>query len=498
MRAVPVLASGSRLGRFVLDRPLGKGAAGIVYLATDTMLKHHVAVKILHESLAHEREVRERFKREILLTRRVSHPGVARIHDMHEDEGLTYLTMEYVEGRTLAAEINETGTLPAWRTAQILAALAPPLAAAHAAGVVHRDLKPGNIMVKPDGRVAILDFGMATADDVARITKTGRTVGSLRFIAPEVWEGQPATMLSDLYAVGVILFACLAGRLPYDAHTPAQMFQALKGPIPSLVGLNPDVTPAIDAVVRKAMSRVPTDRYLKIDDLVAEFQAACEPGAGLPAANNVNEDSLPRGETIALTASQLGLNDKSSPTSTNTAPMRTHRALPVPAMIAGAVLVLIVVGVVVAALVVDPPKKEQPQAVAAEEGEPEALAADAGVVDDSAQREARDAVLADMKRKGILPGDVPKVDRLLAQSKSQSGEEAAATIAKAKALVAKTKIDRGFITTKLKRLHAALEKAPTSTKDKVRPIESQIEKKQAARDYEGANAELNRAFAIIR
>ncbi|OGQ18792.1 MAG: hypothetical protein A2138_11770, partial [Deltaproteobacteria bacterium RBG_16_71_12] len=270
---------GSRLGRFVLDKKLGRGAAGTVFLARDSLLGSTLALKVLHKDLFGDREVRERFRRELLLARRVTHPGVCRIHDLHEEDGATFLTLEYVPGDTLAALIHAHGKLDTARTLLILRELAPPLSAAHAAGVIHRDLKPGNIMVRDDGTISILDFGMATAGDLQRITQAGRTVGSLRFIAPEVWEGKQATTASDLYAVGVTLYACLSGRLPYDAHTPAAMFDALKKPPPSLCELA-GVHPAVEAVVRRAMAREPKKRFGSIDALVLAFAQAVREAAG--------------------------------------------------------------------------------------------------------------------------------------------------------------------------------------------------------------------------
>ncbi len=525
---------GSQLGRFVLERRLGRGAAGTVYLARDTLLGSTLALKVLHRDLFGDREVRERFRRELVLARRVTHPGVCRIHDLHEDHGTTFLTLEYVPGDTLAALIHAHGKLDAERTLHVLRELAPPLAAAHAAGVIHRDLKPGNIMVRDDGTVSILDFGMATADDLQRITQAGRTVGSLRFIAPEVWEGKAATTSSDLYAVGVTLYACLSGRLPYDAQTPAAMFDALKRPPPSLCELA-EVHPAVEAVVRRAMSRDPKKRYGTIEALVVAFsQAVREAKGGMDA--DTDEPTSSTGTVLVRERSGRHAVDPFAPAETLvspspfvTAPARPkHRGV---ALAVAALLGVVVVGAVIAALVLEPaavvdaerrhlvPRDARP------DDEPRGGApSPAPDVDADADADAevqldpvpvlermaprprapvvttRDRVAELMERRGLRAGDVPQLDRLidLIQRSERAGraDDARQATERALAVAGAVSIDRSFVTAKQKRVLDRAERAPPALKARLFALSSDVDRRSARGDYAGANQVLNQALDV--
>jgi predicted Ser/Thr protein kinase len=511
------LEPGTQLGRFVLDKQLGKGAAGVVFLATDTRLHQPVALKVLHDFLAEDNEVLERFKREIVLTRRIVHAGVCRVHDMHEEDGHTFITMEYVEGQTLAALIHKETRLTPLRTLEIVRGIAGPLDAAHAVGIVHRDLKPGNILVKKDGSICILDFGMATAEDVTRITRAGRTVGSLRFIAPEVWEGAPASPAADRYAIGVVTYACLAGRLPYEASTPAEAFAAQKQQVPSLTEHNTMATPALDVVVRKAMSRKPDDRYGSLTDMANAFEAAVH-------------GERPRthsGTNLVRPRDPHELNRATPLTGDVFAPSSASASVPRPALVAAGVVGFILLAAIIAAIVTAPAPKvarvvdagalasaivSQAELDAAER------IADAGDVVDvppgsepvaatasTAKKIPRivapktNVAVAAMKQKGIIAGDVPALDAELARARAleKAGKDASAAYEKARTIAVKEVIDRGFITSKQKRLRFASERANAATVAKVNVLERESEKLVVARKYAAANEKLNRAFALL-
>jgi predicted Ser/Thr protein kinase len=531
------LAPGTQLGRFVLEQQLGKGAAGVVFLAMDTRLHQRVALKVLHDFLAEDHEVLERFKREIVLTRRIVHAGVCRVHDMHEEDGHTFITMEYVEGQTLAALIHKETRLTPLRTLEVLRGIAGPLDAAHAVGIVHRDLKPGNILVKKDSSICILDFGMATAEDVTRITRAGRTVGSLRFIAPEVWEGAPASPAADRYAIGVVAYACLAGRLPYEASTPAEAFAAQKQAVPSLTEHNTMATPALDVVVRKAMSRKPDDRYPSLAAMAEAFDAAMN--AHRPRSVSGTNLVRPRDPNNELNRATPLTGDVFAP------PASSGPGVPRPALVAAAVVGFILLAAVIAAIVTAPPPKVaagdargDAQADAQGDAGPrrnalvtrpaldddalddDARADDAGAVDEveppvasatgstasttkksvrSAAKQPSNSTLAFMKTKGLIPGDVPALDAELARARSleRAGKDASGAYDKARAIAAKEVIDRGFITSKQKRLRFASERASAATATKVSVLERESEKLVVARKYVAANECLNRAFALL-
>lgn len=514
--------TGTQLGRFVVEKQLGKGAAGVVYLATDTRLNQKVALKLLHPWLAEDPEVLERFKREIVLTRRIAHPGVCRLHDLHEEDGQTFITMEYVEGQTLAALIHKEGRLSPLRTLEILRGLASPLDAAHAAGVVHRDLKPGNVLVKPDGSLCVLDFGMATAGDVTKITRAGRTVGSLRFIAPEVWEGNGATAASDRYAVGVIIYACLAGRLPFEAATPAEAFQAQKEQLTSLSQHNELVTPAVNNVVKKMMARKPGDRYQDVTAMLYAFEAAL--GSPHRPATNSGAILRPRNDSDA------GAPADARAETTSTENVRRAARNPVPRLaLAGAGGVgVIVIAAVVAALASRPAaednadRADRPDAGAPSHTQPgrapaPGIASEPGGADGTGDPERVDqrdrseartpgalgvkaAALAAMKRKGLISGDVPALDAELARARGleKSGRDASAAWEKARAIAGREVIDRGFITSKQKRLRFAAERASGIAQAKIAALTAEAEKHVVARRYETANDRLNKAFALVK
>ena len=195
--------AGQHLGRFKLDREIGQGSHGVVWLATDTALSTPVAIKILHPWLTEDIPVRDRFKRELLLARRIAHPGICRLFDLHEEAGgACFITMDYVEGETLLEILKRTGRLPPQRATKIMRGVCSALAAAHQAGVIHRDLKPANLIIKAGDEPMILDFGTATAQDVSRVTRPGTAVGSMRFIAPEIFTNTPPSV-SPFFSNGI-------------------------------------------------------------------------------------------------------------------------------------------------------------------------------------------------------------------------------------------------------------------------------------------------------
>lgn len=254
---------GQKLGRFTLDREIGQGSHGVVWLATDTALGAQVAIKILHPWLTEDVPVRDRFKRELLLARRIAHPGICRLFDLHEEQGAFFITMDYVEGETLLSILKREGRLAPLRAARILKGVCSGLAAAHAAGVIHRDLKPANIIVRAGDAPMILDFGTATAGDVSRVTRPGTAVGSMRFIAPEIFTGTAPSISTDLYSLGVVAYVTIAGRLPYNAAAGAiEMLEMIRSQAPMrLDALEPDVPARLADVVARAMHREPSQRF---------------------------------------------------------------------------------------------------------------------------------------------------------------------------------------------------------------------------------------------
>ncbi len=279
---------GQSIGRYRLTRELGRGAMGQVFLAEDTVLAQPVCLKLLHPQYLHQPEAVARFTRELVLARRIAHPGVCRLYDLHEDGGQRFITMEFIEGAPLKSLVGRgASVVGVGRALRLVRNLCLGLAAAHEKGVVHRDLKPGNIMVRAgtDDDVCILDFGIAAADDTAAqgLTRPGVALGTRLYIAPEVWAGQPATARSDLFAVGVILFRLLTGEMPWAGGEDDLdvLDRMLRQPSRRVSSLRPEVGPVVDAILARALAVEPAARIPDAHAFVAALDDAL---AALPAA----------------------------------------------------------------------------------------------------------------------------------------------------------------------------------------------------------------------
>ncbi|HEY1099279.1 MAG TPA: serine/threonine-protein kinase, partial [Myxococcota bacterium] len=259
-----MVVTGRTLGRFRLEHELGSGGHGRVWSAVDTLLGDSVALKVLHPELVNEGDAKERLKREVVLARRVQHRGICRVNDLHEIDGTLVISMQLAPGVDLDA-LLEQQQLSVTRALRIIDRIADAVAAAHDEDVIHRDLKPSNIIVDDNDDIVVLDFGIASASDLGRLTEPGVVVGTLRFVAPEVLETARASARSDLYAIGVVGWALLAGRLPWGRPTSVmQLLNDLERGPPDLRAVNPAVPVAVANVILTAMSRDPDDRYADV------------------------------------------------------------------------------------------------------------------------------------------------------------------------------------------------------------------------------------------
>ncbi len=284
-----MLKIGDRLGRFELKTELGRGSHGVVFEAIDVLLNERVAIKCLQPWLSGDVTLRERFKRELVLTRRVSHPGVCRLHDLHEEDEVLFISMQHIEGKSLSQVLRAALPTPD-RVIQLLRGVCSALSAAHDEGVVHRDLKPANIMITNTDKVVVLDFGIATATGVGQLTRPGEAMGSVPYVPPEIWNGGSASAHGDQYALGVTAFVCLTRELPYTGKTALDVLDAIRGPRPTVRSRIADVDLELEAAILKAMAVSAVDRF----DSIAGFDAALRRiadrrAAGLPASQTPEE-----------------------------------------------------------------------------------------------------------------------------------------------------------------------------------------------------------------
>ena len=253
-------------GRYEVKEIIGAGGMGVVYRAFDRELQEPIAIKTLKpEAMAGGSAALDRFKQEIRLARRIAHRNVVRTYDLGEQNGMYYLTMEYVEGTSLKQLIVSRGKLPVAVTLTVGKQLCRALEVAHAEGVIHRDIKPQNIVVEPSGFLKVMDFGIARLANPPKgkgLTEAGTSIGTPDYMSPEQLSGAELDPRSDLYAAGVVLFECLTGRLPFEAETTwALVAKHLEEETPDPRKFNAEVPPVLAAVILKAMAKNPADRY---------------------------------------------------------------------------------------------------------------------------------------------------------------------------------------------------------------------------------------------
>lgn len=299
-------------GKYRIDRPLGSGGMGAVYLARQVSVGNQVALKFLPAHLADDPQVRRRFEREAALTLAVTHPGAAQLLDAGQDEdGQLYLAFEYVEGDDLSGLLDREGALPFAEALEITLKVAEALAFAHQKGVVHRDIKPENIRVRRDLaglHVKVLDFGIArvTDDAATRLTVEGGVAGTPRYMAPEQIGAGTIDARTDIYALGLVLFEMLTGREAFDRESTSQLMWAqLNDPVPALREVQPlRDTPQLDAVIARCCAKLSADRYASMREMVDALKALPPPQWDAPqpvkrrgrsSASNKNTDRDPNG-----------------------------------------------------------------------------------------------------------------------------------------------------------------------------------------------------------
>ncbi|MFL5925115.1 MAG: protein kinase domain-containing protein [Gaiellaceae bacterium] len=265
-RTTSVGPSGVGGGRYRLERPLGRGGMATVYLAHDVELDRPVAVKLLAEALAGDAAFRRRFLREARLAARLSHPNVVAVYDAGEaEDGRPFIVMEYVDGTTL----EDRGPLPPREAVELVTQACHGLAHAHAAGLVHRDVKPHNLLLRRDGTLKVADFGIARAAEATALTQIGTVLGTAAYLAPEQAAGEEVTAATDVYALGTVLYELLTGRPPYEPESLADL--ASRPELTPVGELAPVVSQRVEDAVMRALARNPAYRPASADELAREL-----------------------------------------------------------------------------------------------------------------------------------------------------------------------------------------------------------------------------------
>ncbi len=248
--------------RYEIIKSIGEGGMANVYLAYDTILDRNVAIKVLRGDLANDEKFVRRFQREALSASSLSHPNIVAMYDVGEDDGLYYIVMEYVEGKTLKQLLKKRGSLTLSECIDIMLQLTDGMAHAHDSYIVHRDLKPQNIMIEDDGQIKITDFGIAMALNSTQLTQTNSVMGSVHYLPPEQAAGKGTTIKSDIYSMGIIFYELLTGELPFKGDSAVEIaLKQMKEPLPDVHKLNNDIPQSIENIILKATAKNPKNRY---------------------------------------------------------------------------------------------------------------------------------------------------------------------------------------------------------------------------------------------
>lgn len=261
--------------RYVLVKKLGEGGMADVYLALDTLLNREVAIKILRGSLSLDPVSLLRFQREANAASALNHPNIVEIYDVGEDNNQHYIVMEYIRGKTLKQLIAHRGAMEKHEAVSIMDQLVSAVVEAHKKNIIHRDIKPQNVLVKDDGTVKMADFGIATVSDALQLTQADTVLGSVHYLAPELARGEAASFQSDIYALGITFYELLTGQVPHRGDQPVQIaMKHLKDEIPSVREFNSHVPQSIENIIIKSTAKNKTLRYRSAEEMLKDIQNA--------------------------------------------------------------------------------------------------------------------------------------------------------------------------------------------------------------------------------
>jgi eukaryotic-like serine/threonine-protein kinase len=269
-----VTVIGTLIGhRFRLDERIGSGGMSSVYRAFDPTLERWVAIKLMHRDISSDPDQLERFRREARAVAQLNHPHVVTVIDAGEDEGAPYIVFEYVEGETLKDRIRRNGRLPVAEAVAYAIEIGRALESAHSHRLVHRDVKPQNVLIDPDGRAKVTDFGIARSLEAQGLTAPGRVLGTTDYVSPEQALGHEVTEQSDIYSLGIVLYEMLTGEVPFQADTQvAVAMKHVREPLPDVQRRRPEISAALAAIVERATAKETRNRYATVDELVHDLE----------------------------------------------------------------------------------------------------------------------------------------------------------------------------------------------------------------------------------
>ena len=261
--------------RYQIIRTIGEGGMANVYLAYDTILNREVAVKLLRGDLADDEKFVRRFQREAISASSLSHPNIVEMYDVGEDDGKYYIVMEYVDGKTLKSLIKRRGGLTLTEVIDIMLQLTSAVACAHDSYIIHRDIKPQNVLIKEDGTVKITDFGIAMALNSNELTQTNSVMGSVHYLPPEQANGSGSTIKSDIYSLGILMFELLTGKLPFKGDNAVEIaIKQMRDQIPSVCAINSEIPQSIENIILKSCAKNPKNRYENVLEMHNDIKNA--------------------------------------------------------------------------------------------------------------------------------------------------------------------------------------------------------------------------------
>ena len=263
--------------RYQIIRTIGEGGMANVYLAYDTILDRNVAVKVLRGDLANDEKFVRRFQREAISASSLSHPNIVEMYDVGEDNGKYFIVMEYLEGKTLKNLVKKRGALTLSEVIDIMLQLTSAVACAHESYIIHRDIKPQNVLILDDGKVKITDFGIATALNSNELTQTNSVMGSVHYLPPEQANGAGASVKSDIYSLGILMYELLTGKLPFKGENAVEIaIKQMRDPIPSVCDFNPEIPQSIENIILKASAKNPKNRYDTVMEMYDDIKTCLD------------------------------------------------------------------------------------------------------------------------------------------------------------------------------------------------------------------------------